>query len=145
MNLIHNGYIPKSPNPNVFLDLEHYTRFQRIINFQQFANRASHHEIAEEFVRLSCIIFDSDFDNDPNDHTTIYDYNSMCLIEDDLLGTREIEFYTGVNITRLRVIIPCMFGNLHMGVNCRLIDHLNGIGCPQCAEHFGISSVFPME
>jgi len=132
-------------NTNMFRDIEHYTRFQRVLHFQKFVNNEAPNYIFEEFIRLSRMIYESDFDTDINESNTLYDYDNMTLFEDDMFGIREVQFYTGIQLNQIRIIIPCMFEKIHQGINCKIIDHLLGIGCPQCAEVYGISGLFPRE
>lgn len=141
---IHQNIMNKVA-PNMFMDIDHYTRFQRILTFQKFVSTASPLDIYNEFVRLSRTVFESDFDIEFNNLDTLYDYQNLILLEYDMFGIHESEFYTGMNISNFRVIIPCHYDLSHNGVNCLLVDHLNGIGCPDCAQMFGISGFFPKE
>ena len=127
--------------PSLYRDLEHHTRFQRVLRFQEYVNFAEPQDILEEFIRLSKMSCDIGFE----DPLSLYDYDNMVLLIDDRFGRHQTEFQPGMDITKLYVNIPCIEGNYHCGVNCRLIDHLLGVGCNKCARDYGISSLYPLE
>lgn len=129
-------------DPRNFDTIEQYSRFQRIIKFQKLINNADAATIRAEFVLLSAMSCDIDRD----EAYSYYDYDNMHIFDDGMFGYRETDFNTGMNLVETRIIIPCNHNTKHRGVNCRIIDHLMGIGdCIDCVNLYGIGSWYPTE
>ena len=125
----------------MFTDMTRYVRMQRIIRFQEFVNQFDPQAICKEFIMLSR----SSFDLDTEGRTDLLDYDNMILLVDEVYGYRETIFHTGEYIERWWIKIPCKINPNHRGIDCRLIDHLLGIGCKDCALENRVDTLYPVE
>lgn len=119
-----------------FRDLDHHAAFQRVVYFQEYIRRSDPISIKNEFIRISQMSFRLEF-TEPED--TFFDYDNMTLWDYDNYGNPfQVEFEPGLNINQVFVQIPCNYDDRHRGVCCKIIDHLTGIGCLDCARDYGI-------
>lgn len=120
-----------------------YTLADRISYLQQIFDTETPAVIREEFIYLSDLIHNAELE----DEAGLFDYTQIILIHDDMFGARIVGFEQGLNVRELWVRIPCNFDGdgWHGGVNCRLIDHLNGHGCDDCAKQYGFGGMYPYE
>jgi len=127
--------------PKNFDTIEHMCRFQRVVKFQQFMNVADATSIRKEFIELSKMAYTICIDDDDY---TLFDYSNLQLILDDMFGSRIIQFETGLTLTDLRIVMPCIYKHFHRGVSGSVIDHLMGIAdCPDCLMLYGPPSCYP--
>lgn len=118
-------------------NIEHEAALQRIIHFQEYIRISDPVSIKKEFIRISRITFSSD-----NVFDDLFDYNEIILLDYDNHGNPfKTMFEPGMNIANILVQIPCNFDNNHRGVCCKIMDHLTGIGCINCARDYGISQL----
>lgn len=118
-------------------------RLPDIYKFQDFIHQHTGYENREECIRLSRQYFGPD-----QYGTDILNYEKLVFHITSITSANYIvheELPTATRLSCVYVIIPCNVLQTHKGVHCRLVDHLLGIGCGDCAKHFGLSPLFPME
>ena len=124
-------------NGAYFREVEKYTRFREILEFQKFMYTHNSQEIRAEFIMLSQSIYFNDQDID--EEYEIYNYKDMRLFEDILgFGYQRIEFEPALRLQNLWIKIPCKNTECTCGVNSSIINHLLGIGdCLRCFREYG--------
>ena len=119
--------------PKNFDMIEHHYRKNRIIIFQHFIHSCYYVDaIVSEFVDISKMAYSIDLD----DESALFDYSQMQLFTDDIFGFRQIWWEPHLTLSDLWIKIPCTYNTSHRGVNCRVVDHLMGIGdCIDCIKN----------
>lgn len=121
------------------LNYDRFDRFSNIIKFQIYINNHNELENFYEFVRLSKIIFGS------SECDVRFDYENIIFLDREY-PSNQISLSPYSDIENIFVIIPCLFRPNHIGVQCKLIDHLRGAGCIDCSyNHIVSHQLFPME
>lgn len=136
-HVLHTGSIMNAFELVTLRNYEHDAALQRVMRFQEYIQQNDPHSIREEFIRISQITFSSD-----NVFDDLFDYSSIDLWDYDNHGNPfRVNFEPGMNIANILIQIPCNFDTNHRGVCCKILDHLTGLGCLDCARDYGVSQL----